>query len=292
MPVSPPDAKRGAGARKARILAFDTSTERLVVALHDGLRAATYEGAGGAAASASLLPQIHALLADAGLQLADLDAIAFGRGPGAFTGLRTSCAIAQGLAYGLGLPVVPIDSLAIVAEDARSQAAAVEPPTACDAAPDGLEVTVAMDARMNELYVGRYLHRSTDGDADAPAWQVLAGPALCPVDAFGAWLAGANNRHHRHLVAGSALAAFGADRLGLRAAGEAEAPGGAFAVAHERDRAAALLRLALAAHARGDAVDAGAALPVYLRDKVASTTAEREAARAAVAAATTDGRPP
>jgi tRNA threonylcarbamoyladenosine biosynthesis protein TsaB len=81
---------------------------------------------GGAAASAALLPQIRALLKRAELGYADLDAVAFGQGPGAFTGLRTACAVAQGLALAIGKPLLPIDSLMLVAEDARTQTGALE----------------------------------------------------------------------------------------------------------------------------------------------------------------------
>ena len=83
----------------------------------------THERPGRRAGSTTLMPAILALLAEAGLGLADLDAIAFGRGPGAFTGLRTACAVAQGLAFGAGKPVLPIDTLLAVAEDARAGAA-------------------------------------------------------------------------------------------------------------------------------------------------------------------------
>ena len=125
-----------------RLIAFDTSTERMAVALQSAAGAALLDEAGGAAASATLLPRIARLLADAQLVHADLDFIAFGRGPGAFTGLRTACSVAQGLAFGAGRPVLPIDSLLVVAEDARVQAGA----------PGPFDVGVAMDARMDEIY--------------------------------------------------------------------------------------------------------------------------------------------
>src|SRR3954453_1100277 len=108
----------------AALIAFDTSTERMSVALQSGDRVLARDGSGGAQASTTLLPAIVGLLEEAGLALADLDAIAFGRGPGAFTGLRTACSVAQGLGGGAGKPVLPIDSLLVVAEAARSGAAA------------------------------------------------------------------------------------------------------------------------------------------------------------------------
>ena len=77
-----------------RLIAFDTSTERMAVALQSAAGAALLDEAGGAAASATLLPRVAGLLADAQLAHAELDFIAFGRGPGAFTGLRTACSVA------------------------------------------------------------------------------------------------------------------------------------------------------------------------------------------------------
>jgi tRNA threonylcarbamoyladenosine biosynthesis protein TsaB len=236
---------------RPRLLAFDTSTELMAVALQGAHGSCGSVEAGGARASAVLLPRIHALLAEAGISLADLDAIAFGVGPGAFTGLRTSCAVAQGLGFGLGRPLLAVDSLLIVAEDARLQAG--------EGGGD-FEIGVAMDARMDEVYAGRY--RWQGGH-----WQVLQEPVLSTLAALAPhwgppppW------------VAGSAWAAFGA-RLGL-AASQAVLP-------TERDRAAALLRLAQALYAAGRTMPAAAALPLYLRDKVAQTTQEREALRGA-----------
>lgn len=240
----------------ACLLAFDTSTEHLTLALQgrDGA-AFTRQRAGGASASAALLPQVHELLALARLTLADLDAVAFGCGPGAFTGLRTACAVAQGLGLGLARPLLPVDSLLIVAEDARAQAA----PGKAE-----FEVGVAMDARMDEVYAGRC--RWQGGH-----WQVLQAPALCSLPALADAWAGATGL----ALAGSALAAFG-PRLAL--------PAGGVRVEVEHDRAGALLRLAVQAARAGQGVDAAEALPLYLRDKVALTSAEREAARAAAAA--------
>jgi tRNA threonylcarbamoyladenosine biosynthesis protein TsaB len=233
-----------------RLLAFDTSTDAMSIALLTPQGVLARDAAGGAQASARLLPDLLALLAEAGMHLSELDAIAFGCGPGAFTGLRTACSVAQGLAFGAGKPVVPVDSLLIVAHDARLQLA--------DAAPEDL--WVAMDARMDEVYAGAYRWH-------AGRWSVRMAPALYTVDALNAvWQA-----EPPALVAGSALDAFG-DRLAIGAAGT---------VPRDRSRAAALIDVAQQLFAEGRMVDAVQALPLYLRDKVAHTTREREAIRLA-----------
>ncbi|MFY7940194.1 MAG: tRNA (adenosine(37)-N6)-threonylcarbamoyltransferase complex dimerization subunit type 1 TsaB, partial [Burkholderiaceae bacterium] len=100
------------------LLAFDTSTQTMSVALWVHGEVLAFDGEGGAAASIHLIAQAQRLLAQAGISLSALDAIAFGRGPGAFTGLRTSCAVAQGLALGADKPVLALDSLLVVAQDA------------------------------------------------------------------------------------------------------------------------------------------------------------------------------
>ena len=225
------------------LLALDSSTETMALALVAPGQARVFETAGGAQASARMLPEIKALLADAGLQLADLDAIAYGQGPGAFTGLRTACAVAQGLAFGLDKPVLAVDSLMLVAEDARAQGA-------------GDDVWVAMDARIGEISAAHY--RWAGG-----GWRVDEAPALYAPAALAArWGRPA-------AAAGTALTEY-ADALGPQPRAWPQA----------RSRAAALGALALAAWQRGEARDAAEAVPVYVRDKVALTTAEREQAKA------------
>ncbi len=229
------------------LIAFDTATERMTIALTSGGRVRSHAGEGGARASVSLLPAILGLLLDAGLTVADLDAIAFGRGPGAFTGLRTACSVAQGLAFGAGKPVLPIDSLLAVAEDAREGA-------------ESCRVWVAIDARMDQIYAAEY------GFADG-RWSTLAAPVLTDCDALAArW-----RELPPQAVAGDALRAFGS-RLptGVAALMPAATPS-----------ALAMLRLAERAWRDGDAVDPALALPLYVRDKVAETTVEREVMRAA-----------
>jgi tRNA threonylcarbamoyladenosine biosynthesis protein TsaB len=224
------------------LLALDSSAETMALALVTPGQARLFEAAGGAQASARMLPEIKSLLAGAGLQLADVDAVAYGQGPGAFTGLRTACAVAQGLAFGLDKPVLAIDSLMLVAEDARAQGA-------------GDDVWVAMDARIGEIYAAHYRW------ADA-GWRVEEAPALyAPAALVAHW-------GEPVAVAGTALTEY-ADALGVL---RQTCP-------QPRSRAAALGALALAAWQRGEARDAAQAVPVYVRDKVALTTAERELAK-------------
>jgi tRNA threonylcarbamoyladenosine biosynthesis protein TsaB len=236
----------------AALLAVDCSTERLVLAVAGPQGALTLDEAGGAESSRRVLPAALELLRQAGLTLSALDAIAFAHGPGAFTGLRTACSVAQGLAFGAAKPVLALDSLLIVAEDARAQCGGGE----------GFEIGVAMDARMNELYAARYRW------SDAQGWLTLQPPGLYAPDAW---------RCDADVLAGSGLYLLPVDEAATTAPRH---------VPQARDRADALLRLAQQAWARGQTLDAAQALPLYLRDKVALTTAEREAARAAAAGAT------
>ncbi|MBC5763578.1 tRNA (adenosine(37)-N6)-threonylcarbamoyltransferase complex dimerization subunit type 1 TsaB [Ramlibacter albus] len=224
------------------LLAFDTSTEHLSVAVAraDG-RTWRHEGAGGAQSSATLIPTVQALLAEAGLALAQLDAIVFGRGPGSFTGLRTACSIAQGLAFGAGVPVLPVDTLLAVAEDARMQQGSTQ-------------VVAVLDARMDEVYAAAYEYA-------AGAWTCVQAPALMKPEALQApdgWVVAGNARH---AYAGR-LPASGSQVDAL-------------------PTAAALLSLAPPLLAAGHATSADGALPLYIRDKVAQTTQERAAAKAA-----------
>src|SRR5687768_4018618 len=107
-----------------KLLAFDTSTETLSVAVQAGTAVLEHTDAGGPRASALLIPVVEDLLARAGLRLEGLDAIVFGRGPGSFTGLRTAAAVAQGLGFGAGVAVLPLDTLLAVAEEAHALAGA------------------------------------------------------------------------------------------------------------------------------------------------------------------------
>ena len=140
------------GDPMSKLLAFDTSTEMMSIAVRDGDALLEYNGPGGALSSATLIPMVMRLLAQAGLRLDQLDAIAFGRGPGSFTGLRTACAVAQGFGFGAGVPLLPIDTLHAVAEEARERFGATR-------------VVALLDARMDQLYAAHY---AFDGSAVTP----------------------------------------------------------------------------------------------------------------------------
>lgn len=223
------------------LLAFDTSTDTLCIAVQRADALWQHRGPGGAQSSAQLLPAIRRLMDQAGLEFKDLEAIVFGRGPGSFTGLRTACAIAQGLAFGADVPVLPVDTLLAVAETARAEHGCTE-------------VVAVLDARMNEVY-----HAPLRWHAGV--WQAAGEAGVCAPELLAVpegWS-----------VAGNAQAAYG-ERL---------APAARHLVA--LPTSAALLRLAPALLAAQGSQPAAAALPLYIRDKVAQTTAERAAARLA-----------
>ena len=250
------------------ILAMDTSTDQLSLAVattHGSVDAATWDvwafsGESGAKASAGMVAAIQALLADAGIALSQVDAIAFGQGPGAFTGLRTACAVTQGLAASLrpgGVPVIPVNTLLAVAQAARLAAAARGDVSATALAGPW---TAVMDARMGEVYVARYVFTSALTPTAVPA--CTQAPVLLAPTALKAWVA---DRERGHVV-GNAYAAYGAQWV--------DAPG--FEVWQDAmPTAAALLHLSPALWASGAAVAASDAVPLYVRDKVAQTTAER-----------------
>ena len=242
-----------------RFLAFDTSTDRLSIALTDGVRVWQHSGVGGAQASSTLIPAILSLVAEAGLQLGELDAIAFGRGPGSFTGLRTACAVAQGLAFGArngaGMPVLPIDTLMAVAEEARFQMFGDS---------KTLRATALLDARMDEMYVQSY-------EFNSGLWSQTGDCELIRPENLADYLLRVPGTQ---LLAGNVFEVY-AQRLPVALAGIAHL--------HALPTATALLRLAPALAAAGQCVDASLALPLYVRDKVAFTTDERAASKALAA---------
>jgi tRNA threonylcarbamoyladenosine biosynthesis protein TsaB len=230
------------------ILAIETSSEMASCALLSGDTVLARESAGVRTHSQSILPMIQELLAEAGVTLAQCDAIAFGAGPGSFTGVRTACGIAQGLAYGAGLPVLPLVTLDAMALACRQQTGAAD-------------VLAVLDARMGEVYWAQY-----HGDA------LVAGPALCaPADVAPLAVAGPLT------ACGNGLSAY-PDAF-------ADRPYAAGALGAIMPHARQLAQLAVAALAAGAFVPAAEAQPLYLRNKIAYTSAERLVINAAKAAA-------
>jgi tRNA threonylcarbamoyladenosine biosynthesis protein TsaB len=226
-----------------RILAFDTSTEACAAALGDGARWLERTEHAGARHSELLLPMVHALLADAGLSLRELDGIAFGAGPGSFTGLRIACGVAQGLAFGADLPVIGVGTLEAMAEAAHR-------------AHGWTRVATALDARMREVYFAAF-------DREAESWRARVEPCVLSPDTA-ALPAG------RWSGAGNGFAAYPALRERLA---------GALSECDERTlpSATAIGKLAAARFAAGEAMSAAEASPLYVRHRVALTTAERDA---------------
>lgn len=202
--------------------------------------------------SARLLPMVDEVLTACGLARSAIDAIAFGQGPGGFTGLRVACGVAQGLGFALDRPVIPVASHAAVAVQT-------------EVAVGGL-VVVAMDARMQEIYLSTFKRTGPD------SLDCLAGPLLVATDGLEAWLRRqmqaqwAAGDDTPLLVAGDAVEAY-PDAFPTLTAGES--------LSVSRPTAAAVARVAHAAYLRGETLCAEHAMPLYVRDKVAFTTAER-----------------
>jgi tRNA threonylcarbamoyladenosine biosynthesis protein TsaB len=229
------------------VLAIDTSSEWCSAALWLGGRLRARDEHAGQSHSELILPMVDGLLAEAGLSLGQLDGIAFGAGPGSFTGLRIACGVAQGLAFGAGLPVAAVGTLECLAEASGDQ-----------------RVLGALDARMGEIYIGAYQRAGAE-------WQTVCAPALCrPGEApplQGTWAG-----------CGSGFAAH-AQALTLRYAGQLSSVRSDLIV-HARAVAAIGARML----ERGEGTDPALAAPLYIRDKVALSVAER-AARSAQASA-------
>ena len=223
------------------ILALETSTEYCSVALwQDGVVTERCELVG-QKHSELLMAMLDALLQDSGFRIQDMDGIAFGMGPGSFTGVRIACGATQGLAFGANLPVAGICTLQALAE------ASGKP-----------HVIAALDARMGEIYHAAYEKR--DG-----VWVEVSEPHLCkpedapPVPGDGWFGVGSGFSMHSEI-------------LSRRYAGQLQGTDGAAV-----PQAAAIAALGARRIAGGGGVDAAQALPLYLRDKVALKTSEREA---------------
>ena len=226
------------------LLALDTSTEFLSLALQVGDEKGCYKTYAhhqhaGQAASQLVLPQIQVLLDSANVRLSDLDGIAFGAGPGAFTGVRVACGVAQGLGFGANLPVVGVNTLLAVAETSGED-----------------KVIACFDARMGEIYHaafekinGKWIEQSTTKVIKPEAAPVLDGSW---VGAGSGWA-----------VYGEILSKIYAQNLGQ-------------ILSNITPTAEAILQLAAPTFAAGLARPASEAAPIYIRNRVALTTIERE----------------
>lgn len=226
-----------------KLLALDTATEACSAAVH--AEGATFSewAVEPRAHTRLILPMVEKVLAAAGLELHELDAVVVGRGPGAFTGIRIGMGVAQGLALAAGKPVIAVSTLAALAQEAGVRQGASH-------------VLAALDARMGEVYWGRYVLQ--DGIMQLQGEEQVCSPSATPlVDSTG-WLG-----------VGSGWVAY-ADTLQERWSGRlAKVVGDALPAAQF------MLPLGMAAWAAGLAVPPEEAQPVYLRNKVALTTQER-----------------
>ena len=243
-------------------LAIETSTEMLSLAIAstqgDKSQVWVHTSQGGAKSSQLVLPEIVRLMDEAQMRFADLTAVVFGKGPGSFTGLRTACSVAQGLAFGAGVPVLPIDTLLAVAEDARHQNVQQKQQQTQQQldqlSQQPQRFFVAMDARMDQVYTAAYEWRSE--------WQCVQAPSVNSPENISVpteW------KDLAFTTVGNAWGAFAA-RWPAELSGKHM---------HAMPTAQALLRLSPVAFGQGLAVQPEDALPLYIRDKVAQTTQER-----------------
>lgn len=245
-------------AQTPRILALETSTEWCSVALLQGTQAFVRHEKTGPQSSQRILPMVAEVLTEAGLALTGCTALAFGEGPGAFTGLRTACGVVQGLAFGADLPVLSVDTLMSCAEGLRQQRLPAS-------LPDGYQVLVVLDARMDEVYWAQYQWQdATQRWMRQGAVHVTAPEQVVCADKVDA-------------VVGNALAVY-AGRIPLDTLQSTSLD------AEILPHAQAVATIAQGQWARGEAIPAALAAPVYVRDKIALTTAERQEVAAAKAA--------
>ncbi len=225
------------------ILAIETSTELASVALLHRGQLSSRASTGVQTHSTTVPALLQALLAEAGLGIAQCDAIAYGMGPGSFTGVRTACGLVQGLAFGAGLRVAPVVTLMAMAESVRQAGA-------------GDEVLAVLDARMGEVYWAQYRYEGQ--------WQCVSAPALSASTSVVV--------QGRPVVCGNGLSAYpdGFTQLGDLPRLPAIMP-----------QAAAIAQLAAGLVQQGSLLAPRDAQPLYLRNKVALTTAERSAKAAA-----------
>jgi len=220
------------------ILALETSTEAGSCALWRDGEVRQLDCPAGRSHSETLLPLVRQLLSDAAITIKQLDAIAFGVGPGAFTGLRVACGAAQGLAVASDRPLVPVTSLETMAASSGAE-----------------KVLTLLDARMGEVYSASYIRSGDEyqlqGDIRVSSPQEISLPEGEGWQACGNAIAAYPALAERLLLAGIPVQTDVLPAAGIVA------------------------RLAARRAARGETIDAAMAAPLYVRDKVAKTVAER-----------------
>jgi tRNA threonylcarbamoyladenosine biosynthesis protein TsaB len=221
------------------LLAFDTSTEFLSIALQVNGQQWALDVEAGASASQRILPEIQKMLTQANVELKALDGIAFGAGPGAFTGVRIACGVAQGLAFGANLPVVAVHTLMAVAQACSER-----------------KVIVCQDARMGEVYFAAYERTEAGWQTISPA--IVCKPEQVPALSGNGWVG-----------AGSGWAAY---QEALEAAYASQLSN---VLPTITPTAQAVLALAQPVFAAGQAQAAHEVAPIYIRNRVALTTQER-----------------
>jgi tRNA threonylcarbamoyladenosine biosynthesis protein TsaB len=224
-----------------KLLAVETSTELCSTALLRGDELLVEQVLAPNQHAEHLEPMVRRLLRRSGLGVRDLDALAFGQGPGSFTGIRIGCGFVQGLAFAAGLPVVPVPSLLALAEQSGAS-----------------RVVSALDARMGEAYLAAYSRMGGD-------WNPVIAPQLAREGSLPS-LPGRD-----WVATGSGFDAFD----WLRGAYSSQV---AHRIETDVPRASAVARVAARAFLRGEGLPAEKAAPLYLRDKVAMTIAERQSA--------------
>ena len=226
-------------APRATLLAIETSTEACSVAVYVNGEVISRHELAPRRHTQLVLPWADELMAQAGLRKSQLDAIAVGRGPGAFTGVRLAIALVQGLALALDRPVLPVSTLAVLARQGQ-----------------GDHLLAAIDARMGEVYLGQF-SREAEGRVLAVGPEIIVAPASAPRPALPAFGVGTGFSAE----SGALVQRMGDSLAGFDAA----------ALPHATD----LAWLAAEAFARGEAIAPDQLEPAYLRDKVALTLVEQ-----------------
>ena len=224
----------------SNILALDTSTENCSAALSINGEVLVREFVSPREHTKRILPMVDSLLSEAGIKLTDLDALAFGRGPGSFTGVRIGTGIAQGLAFGADLPMLPVSTLAIMAQGAHRLHNATD-------------VLPAIDARMGEIYFAQYQLN------DAGIMTLIGNEMVITAAEL---VANFNQPEREFYTLGTGWETYAEQLAGLNVSQLTACEGIQFPISHD------MLAIAAADFANGKAVAVEDAMPVYVRDTV------------------------